>query len=405
MRQGFFHASTLAQMKGPVGTVAKCGACRLYTTCQHGKMPYTGQGRKGILIVGEAPGEEEDKRNVQFVGRAGQALRERLVQVGVNLDRDCWKTNALICRPPGNATPTPDQIEWCRPNLMNTIKELNPTVIILLGGVAVKALLERIWREDPGGIYQWAGFRIPSQQLNAWVCPTYHPSYIIREEKNKPLHLWWERHLEAAADLAGTRPWAALPDYKAQVEVTHDSARAADVVRRMVAKGGRAAFDYECTTLKPDGPHAQIVTASVCWEGKKTIAFPWHGEAVEAMREFVLAPNVHKIASNMKFEDRWTRRHLGTRVKAWLWDTMLAAHHQDPRPGITSIKFQSMVHLGFPAYDDHIQFKEGDSCNDHNRILQLNEINDLLLYNGLDSLLEYEVAIRQMKVLYGGGDG
>ena len=69
-------------------------------------MPVTGEGRLKILILAEAPGEQEDAQNTQLIGPAGQVLRKTLAGFGVDLDRDCRKTNAVRCRPPGNRRPT-----------------------------------------------------------------------------------------------------------------------------------------------------------------------------------------------------------------------------------------------------------------------------------------------------------
>ena len=157
-------------------------------------------------------------------------------------------------------------------------------------------------------------------------------------------------------------------------------------------------FDYETDRIKPDGDDSRIVSCSVWWDGEKTIAFPWHGEAIKAMRELLRSP-LPKIGCNLKFEDRWTRKILGHRVRGWYWDTMLAAHVLDNRPGVTSIKFQSFVLLGQTSYDDHIKrFLKGASGEETNQIDQI-DVNDLLLYNGLDSLLQFKVGSKQMELM------
>jgi len=106
-----------------------------------------------------------------------------------------------------------------------------------------------------------------------------------------------------------------------------------------------------------------------------------------------------KIASNLKVEDRWTRAKLGHRVRNWYWDTMIAAHVLDNTPGITSIKFQAFVHLGQGDYDSHIKpFLKARKESKFNRIHEL-DLNDLLLYGGLDSYLEYWVAMKQIRLM------
>ena len=397
MSKGFFAGSQLVS-KAPVGTIPKCGACGLHKKCISPKMEVSGDGKMGIFVLGEAPGEAEDTDGVQFVGRSGQYLRKVLANHGVDLDTDCWKSNAIICRPKDNRTPSENEIDYCRPNLMNTIAELKPTTFIVLGGAAVRALIGSIWREAPGPVGRWQGWSIPCQKHNAWIHPTFHPSYCLRED-DKVIDKMFERAIEAAVNHDG-RPFEVVPDERAEVELIHDPSKAARIIRQMIKKGGAVAFDYETNMLKPDSAEALIVSCSVCWRGRKTIAYPWHGDAIAATRELLRSP-LPKIASNLKFEERWTRSILKTRVRNWVWDTMIAAHVLDNRPGITSIKFQSFVHLGSDIWDDHIQqflhTKGQDS--DVNQILEQVDLDDLLLYNGLDSLLEYRVAEKQMSLL------
>jgi uracil-DNA glycosylase family 4 len=359
-------------------------------------MPYTGEGRRKILIIGEAPGETEDAENTQLVGRAGQHLRGYLTARGVDLDWDCWKTNALICRPPDNREPTDEEIGHCLPNLTRCIRETQPEVIIPMGGAAVTALLGHIWREEVGPVGRWVGWRIPAQAYNAWVCPTWHPSYLLRA-KDPLADLWFGRHLDAALACPG-RPWpGGPPDYRKQIQIIPDPAMAAEIIHGMCERGGRFAFDYETNMLKPDGPDARIVSCSICWEGRRTIAYPWHGPAIAATQKFLRTPH-KKIASNLKFEERWTRRVFGHGVRGWWWDTMLAAHTYDPRKGITSIKFQSLIYFGVPVWNAHIEpFLKTKGTREANQVLREIDLNDLLLYNGLDSLLEYMVAMRQME--------
>src|SRR3990167_7733579 len=110
MRKGFFSLSSITSPK-PSSEVAKCGLCGLAKTCKSPKMPYTGEGRKKILVVAEAPGRKEDEKGTQLIGQDGQLLRQTLKQLDIDLDWDCWKTNAVICRPPNNITPKEEQIE------------------------------------------------------------------------------------------------------------------------------------------------------------------------------------------------------------------------------------------------------------------------------------------------------
>lgn len=396
---GFFPASD-AVSKSAVSLIPKCGVCGLHKTCISPKMQVTGQGKEGILIVAEAPGKQEDEQNQQLVGEAGQLLRESMRKFGFDLDRDCWKTNSLICRPPENRTPSNNEIDYCRPNLYNTIAELSPRMIIPLGAVAVRSLIGPLWRENVGSMGQWAGWRIPLQETNTWIAPNYHPSYVLHAEGEKSntapvVRIWFERNLQRALELSG-RPWVTIPDYRAQVRVIFDPNAAAAWIRERIASGGVFAFDYETDRLKPDHPEARIVSCSICWNGIETIAYPWVGEAIVATGEFLQCKSP-KIGANNKFEDRWTRRMFGFGVENWVHDVVLDAHILDNREGITSVKFSAFTQLGFPPWNEHIHpFLEADGGNKRNRIHEI-DLHSLLMYNGLDAIVEFELAKVQRK--------
>lgn len=414
---GFGFFNTTAKESRQPSLVARCWECRLHEKCKSPKMPVYGRGERKILIVGEAPGPDEDAQGEPFFGRAGQKLRDTLKEFGVVLGRDCWTTNTLICFPwqiakvKGKKTktfraPTDQEIAWCRPNLIRTIKELNPEVIILLGGYAVASLIGWLWKEDVGSFEKWDGWQIPSQRLNAWICPTWHPSYILRNEKdrrfnqpNKPMEpverFFWRPRLEAAFKLSG-RPWKEPPNYVKEVSVEVSHSMAACQLEALQGYKDPIAFDFETDRLKPDHPDARIVCCAVT-DGSRTLSYPWHGEAIEATKELLASP-VPKIGWNIKFEDRWCRR-FGIKVKNWVWDGMLAAHVLDNRSSTTGLKFQSFVRLGQESYDDEVHpYLAGEGGNGANRIRNV-PLDKLLLYCGMDALLEYKVSEIQRKEL------
>ena len=128
------------------------------------------------------------------------------------------------------------------------------------------------------------------------------------------------------------------------------------------------------------------------------MAFPWTKQ-VAAYMSLLLRADHPKIASNLKFEERWTCAILGHGVNNWQWDTMQAAHVLDNRQEICSIKFQAYARLGFPLYDGSVgKFLYAPSSNAPNRINRA-DFGELLKYNSLDSLLEYKVAQLQMRDL------
>lgn len=397
MRRSFFNLNELS-VANATPTLPRCGLCGLYRTCHTPRMKPTGEGKRGILMVAEANGKNEDLKGTQLIGGAGQVLRKILRSIGIDLDRDCWKTNALICRPVNNKLPKNPQpiIDACRPNLLHTIKKLQPHTIILLGKTAASSLIPFVWKDKIADFGKWTGWDIPCQKLNVNIGITWHPSYLLRT-KNDLLELLTRKHLKQAFGHT-KRPWDVVPDYKSEIEVINRPYAAAKIIRDMIRIGKPISWDLETNALKPEEVGAEIVCCSICQNGKRTIAYPWSGEAMEATAELLRSP-VKKIGANIKFEERWMLRHMGLSVRGWFWDTVIAAHIADNRTGVSGVKFQSFVSLGMESYNENIeQYLKPQKGKRLNRIREL-EIKDILCYNGMDSLVEYKIAIKQMKAM------
>lgn len=175
--------------------IAKCTRCELSETRTH-TVPGQGAFNPEIMFIGEGPGEEEDKQGLAFVGRAGQLLTRIIEAMGYKRD-EVFIGNIVKCRPPGNRTPYPHEMEACMPFLEEQIAALKPKVIVALGGTAVRGLLH-----TETGITklrgQWMEFRgIP-------VMPTYHPAYLLRNEGGKKFV--WADMLEVLKRLGRTPP-------------------------------------------------------------------------------------------------------------------------------------------------------------------------------------------------------
>lgn len=411
MTFGGFQLLDTTPGRVPLYHSPQCGACGLWQKVESPKMPVSGEGRKGILIIGEAPGNYEDQQGIPFVGATGRLLERTLADFGIDMRKDCWIANAVRCHPykwnsdhtkKENRPPTEKEIAYCRPwltgngNIYGDIKKLNPSTILLLGGAATDSILGWLWKEDSGRVGRWIGWRIPCQQTNAWICPAWHPSYVSREEDNPIVKTIWRRHLEAALALKG-RPWEKVPDFKSMVDVIRIPRQAAHMIHEIIRMGKPTAIDIETTTLKPDGENAEIYSCSLS-NGMITISFPWQGESRTATLDFI-ASDIPKIGFNVKFETRYFLAKEGVRIKDWIWDGMLMAHALDNRPDSKALKFQSFVLLGQPSYDDFVKpYFQSEGPNSPNRIKQV-DLQALLLYGGLDALLEYRVANIQAKQL------
>jgi uracil-DNA glycosylase family 4 len=368
-------------------------------------MEATGEGKRGVLFIAEAPGEDEDRLNKQLIGRAGQYLRKKLLSYGIDLDRDCRKINAVNCRPANNRTPTSEEINHCRPRVWAEIESFRPKMIILLGGPAVESFLGGRWMKDLGGISRWRGFTIPDRDVSAWVCPTFHPSYVQRSLKmdNKVVEVIFDQDLEQAFDKL-REPMPNFLNEKSLVTREYNSRKIYNRLQSYIDWGQSIAFDYETTGLKPQAPGHRIVTCSISTSGMEAFAFPIPEDGVVRRKlcEVISSPFIPKRAHNMKFEDTWSKEILGVHVGNWEWDSMIAAHIIDNRSLSSGLKFQAYIHFGLCDYDSHIEplLKSGENKvgNSFNRIHEI-PMDDLLVYNGLDSLLEFRLSEIQMRMI------
>lgn len=162
--------------------VAACTACEL---CHGRTQTVFGVGDPGarLVIVGEAPGAEEDRQGEPFVGPAGRLLDEMLGAIGLRREQ-VYICNILKCRPPNNADPTPAQAAACRPFLARQIALINPQLILAVGRVAAQNLLQVTTPLSRlrGQIHYFATVD-PGASLPVWV--TYHPAYLLRSPHEK----------------------------------------------------------------------------------------------------------------------------------------------------------------------------------------------------------------------------
>lgn len=159
--------------------IKRCTRCPLHLYRKNA-VPGEGSLKLGIMIVGEAPGASEDEEGRPFVGVAGQLLTKTLAKLGISRD-DVYITNVVKCRPPGNRTPTREEIEACLPYLLQQIMILKPKRIVALGLISGKTLLKLVGREvDKIGNVRGKCFRGQVAGVNLEICLTYHPAAVLR---------------------------------------------------------------------------------------------------------------------------------------------------------------------------------------------------------------------------------
>ena len=159
--------------------VRTCTKCALHQTRTQGVLGV-GPRRVDWMVIGEAPGAEEDRRGEPFVGRAGHLLDAMLHAIGLNRGTNVYIANVLKSRPPGNRDPKPEEVAACLPYLMRQIALLQPRLMLAVGRIAAQNLLstDLSLGRLRGKVHHFG-------ELNTPLIVTYHPAYLLRQPADK----------------------------------------------------------------------------------------------------------------------------------------------------------------------------------------------------------------------------
>jgi uracil-DNA glycosylase len=171
------HKKTLNEwipLKAAVSGCTKCGLHKTRTQTVFG----VGDENADWMLIGEAPGAEEDRLGDPFVGQAGKLLDNMLASIGLSRRENVYIANVLKCRPPGNRNPAPEEVEQCSPHLLKQIELIKPKLILAMGRFAAQTLLESSASIASlrGRAHRYAG--VP-------LIVTYHPAYLLRTLEDK----------------------------------------------------------------------------------------------------------------------------------------------------------------------------------------------------------------------------
>lgn len=172
-------ADEAAAWQALAGEVARCTRCPLHATRTQGVLGV-GPKRSDWLVIGEAPGAEEDRRGEPFVGAAGQLLDAMLRAIGLDRSSNVYIANVLKSRPPGNRDPRPEEVAACLPYLLRQIALLQPKIMLAVGRIAAQNLLAT---DAPLGRLRGKVHRFG--ELNTPLVVTYHPAYLLRTPGEK----------------------------------------------------------------------------------------------------------------------------------------------------------------------------------------------------------------------------
>jgi len=341
-----------------------CQDCGLYagahTVCMAGDGPHSSEDIQ-ILLIGEAPGKNEDKKGRPFIGESGRILRSALENSG--LMRKTYITNLVKCRPPNNRTPTAAEIKACRPYLEAEIEKLKPDYVVTAGVPATKTLFR-----GKAKINQFHGEIIENPKVNYIGMPIFHPAYTLRDPSKLP---GLKDDLNRLARLieGGLR--------NDTVEWNVVRRGNLDQFINEFERANEFAFDCETSGLFPFDPAGYVTAVAVALE-ERTWVIPGymhpdfqqyshspfaHGSALRKLMQllFFIARRDHKrtYAQNGKFDNKWMRCQFGGYFRL-SFDIGLAHHLLDENLAhdLTSM---CRTYLDEPEYDIPLAEKQGKS--------------------------------------------
>jgi uracil-DNA glycosylase family 4 len=379
-----------------------CNACPLNRPGARHLEPH-GAEHPIVYVLGEAPGAQEIKEGIPFVGQAGQVLRWRIPEGWEGKIR--WNNVVRSRTDEDNRDPAIEEMEACRPSVAGDIAKSRPKVVIGTGNIPLW------WALKETGITKWRGRRIPViiGGHACWYFPVMHPSYISRIRKTNPRTLTEygsEEEFAFAMDLKRAFALAEVllspivhdeAHVKANIEIVtgsgHDDLCRVTTFLNSCYNKKTVGIDYETETdehsPRPYAAGARILSVALAHQGG-SLAFPLdHPKAVwrkkeratlnQALRDFLAKAPCKKIAHNLSFELEWTGFFYGKEtLRAQPWeDTLSMAYVLDQRRGTLSLEFQCLEHFG-------INIKDLSQIDTRKGLLEV-PLEKLLTYNAIDA--------------------
>lgn len=330
-----------------------CSLCSLSKDAQY--ICLTGDGKipSRIMFIGEAPGVREEKESKPFVGLAGQYLDEVMEKCGLDRSK-VFISNAVKCRPPGNATPKTAEIKACNDFLVKEVEAVNPDYIMVLGNPALAAITSR-----RAGIMKLMGSWLTSKTIfgNRKVFACMHPSGVLRREFLKTK---FEFAMQQFANVTQNRTSKIKTDYQLVTTKKLFDEAVADIKAAEVI-----AWDIE--NSKGFNPHngGEILCIGFATRPGKAWVFPYKhpqmkvknpAKILRAVKEIVKAKKPKKVAQNGQYERKWMLRHgINPRMD---FDTKIAAYLLDEN-GPTGLKPLARALCQAPIWDEGIDWDKG----------------------------------------------
>lgn len=365
----------------------KCKLCPLHEGAQFVCLMGSGTKKADIMVVGEAPGEREDESHRAFVGPAGKLLTELLQGIGLSRD-ECYITNVVKCRPPGNATPSRGMAKICADAyLAREIQKVDPSWILLLGNTALQAFGRSGITKQRGNFWQLG---------NATVFATYHPAYALRSPKHLPALQADFRRLRRlirgedspagkttvkSIRTRGQLRW--LRDHLAAArEITFDVENGPVVNKQYLPPWHRDFFLVSCSFSTEEGTSyvLPLVHRDTPWRSPRA--------ALRFLKPVLEDPSKKYIAHNGKTDVLKVASWAGVFIPQ-TFDTMLSTHILDENR-LKGLKPLSEIELGSDGYDLDKE-KKADLYNQPWR--------QVAIYNGKDTDYEHRLYHQHRKEL------
>lgn len=317
-----------------------CIKCGLFAGCKHPFMKASGTKRPTLLVVGEAPGEEEDVFGKPFVGKSGRLLRDAIDSLGYS-DEEIAFTNVVRCRPKNNKI-TKRDINYCKQFALDDIERLNPKIVFVLGNSALEGILGQ------SGISAWSGVVVNKERK---YIPLYHPAYILR---NVGMFDEWVESMVTAIDSTESK--------QKFVRLYPKTMRDLKEMQQFLMNIPLISFDTETHGADPFQKDACIL--SVSFAGIRSpymnsYAFPinhpeswWSEEQRQEVIRIVcdiLYNHTHIVCHNAKYDQMWMNviHDAGFRPSD---DTMMISLLVNSRKGIHGLKRLAGVYAGMFDY-------------------------------------------------------
>lgn len=379
----------------------KCSACGLFREVNNPRFKPQGKGGKGILFITPSPSGQQDKSGSLYEGEATHYFASQLEKRGINLKRDCWILPATGCftNRKSEAVKKRNQTQ-CKPRYEGYIKQLNPKIIIALGGPSLNAMAKGIYYKP--NIKTYEGRVLPDYTRNCWLGSLPHPLHLVRGDDHgnclkddKYYMTYYDRMINNVLRYVN-KEMPPYHDIDSKIESIIDYRDVISLLDSIIENKPKAlSFDYETNSATSFVEGVIMETASLAWNRDRGFSFPvdragcftkeQQDNIKRRLRIILMDDDIGKVAHAIMLEDNWSIEYLGVDKINWLFDTQVGAHMLDVTEKTKGLKHHLSIRYGITDYGSEIHPFLVSEVNEFNKIHKV-KTRDLLHYNGIDAL-------------------